>query len=65
MSNLASNLRALFRAYGPKTSEQAIKVMLAQDIESIEELNDCIQDELFYIQQLGEDKYFRGVTSPK
>lgn len=46
--NLTSNLKNLIEIYGVDGAMQAIDVMLTQEIESIEELNDCIAEEISY-----------------
>lgn len=43
-----SNLKNLIDIYGVGGAMEAIDVMLTQEIETIEELNDCIIDEIFY-----------------
>lgn len=43
-----NNLKNLIDVYGVVASMEVIDVMLTQEIETIEELNDCILDELSY-----------------
>lgn len=43
-----SNLKKLIDIYGVVASIEVISVMLTQEIETIDELNDCILDELSY-----------------
>ena len=42
------NLEELIKLYGLDAAMQVIDVMLTQEIETLEELNDCIIDELSY-----------------
>ena len=42
------NLEELIKLYGLEAAMQVIDVMLTQEIETLEELNDCIIDELSY-----------------
>ena len=42
------NLKELIKIYGLEAAMQVIDVMLTQEIETLEELEDCIIDELSY-----------------
>lgn len=45
------NLENIIDAYGVKESMRIIGIMLTQEIETIEELNDCLVDELSYLAE--------------
>lgn len=46
MKKLTKNLKALIEAYGLETAMQVLDYMLTQEIETIEELNTGIEEEL-------------------
>lgn len=45
------NLENLIDAYGVKEGMRIIDIMLTQELETIEELNDCLIDELTYLAE--------------
>mgnify|MGYP000850252918 CR=1 FL=1 len=45
------NLKELIKIYGLETAMQVIDVMLTQEMRTLEELNDCIVDELSYARE--------------
>lgn len=45
------NLEELIKIYGLEAAMQVIDVMLTQEIRTLEELNDCIVDELSYARE--------------
>lgn len=47
--SFTDNLKNLINAYGINGAMEVIDAMLTQEIETIEELNDCILDELSYV----------------
>jgi len=49
MNKLTKNLKALIEAYGLETAMQVLDYMLTQEIETIEELNTGIEEELHEI----------------
>lgn len=42
------SLKAIIDVYGVERAMQIIDIMLTQELETIEELNDCLVDELSY-----------------
>lgn len=49
--SFVNNLKNLIDSYGVAGAMEVINVMLTQEIETIEELNECLLDELSYIAE--------------
>ena len=54
MPNFIASMKTLIEMYGLDSAMDAIAVMLTQEIETIEELTDCLVDEISYATESAE-----------
>ena len=54
MPKFVANLKTVIEIYGLDSAMDVIAVMLTQEIETIEELNDCLVDEISYATESAE-----------